>query len=216
MIHVGLYNDQKLVLDCLEKYLNDYSGLTIVLKTNEKDNLISHLKKKLVHILLIGIQEISISDLNMIIQINMKYPKIKILVLSSIIHESLIFKIVKSGASGIISPNSNAENLVEAIYTLRNGFDYFDNSITHLLLKQYIEKLNKEHLDYRYDNVLSARQIEIIKLWGNGYSNHDIAEKLFISVRTVETHKNQIMNKLNLKNNVDLIKYAIKNNIIQL
>jgi two-component system response regulator NreC len=63
---------------------------------------------------------------------------------------------------------------------------------------------------------LSSRQIEILKLWGDGLTNQEIADKLFISVRTVETHKNHIMQKLNLKSSVDLMKFAIRNNIISI
>ena len=63
---------------------------------------------------------------------------------------------------------------------------------------------------------LSTREIEIIKLWGNSQTNKEIADKLFISVRTVESHKNHIMQKLNLKTAVDLVKFAIKNSIIEI
>ena len=63
-------------------------------------------------------------------------------------------------------------------------------------------------------SALSSRQIEILKLWGDGLTNQEIADRLFISVRTVETHKNHIMQKLNLKSSVDLMKFAIRNNII--
>ncbi|MDP3914625.1 MAG: helix-turn-helix transcriptional regulator, partial [Bacteroidota bacterium] len=63
---------------------------------------------------------------------------------------------------------------------------------------------------------LSSRQIEILKLWGESYTNQEIADRFFISVRTVESHKNHIMQKLNLKSTVDMVKFAIKNNIIEI
>ena len=63
---------------------------------------------------------------------------------------------------------------------------------------------------------LSARQVEILKLWGENYTNKEIADKLFISLRTVETHKNHIMQKLNLKTTVDMVKFAIRNNLIEI
>lgn len=94
------------------------------------------------------------------------------------------------------------------------GHDYYSDSITQLLLNRYISNLEPASDDD--DDALSARQIEILKLWGESYSNQEIADKLFISVRTVETHKNHIMQKLNLKSTVDLVKYAIKSNIIKL
>jgi two-component system response regulator NreC len=87
----------------------------------------------------------------------------------------------------------------------------------HLLLKKYISKIQNEHSEVNTDlKKLSSRELEIIQLWGNSYTNKEIADKLFISVRTVESHKNHIMQKLSLKTAVDLVKFAIKNNIIEL
>jgi two-component system response regulator NreC len=87
----------------------------------------------------------------------------------------------------------------------------------HLLLRKYISKIQNEHSEGNTKlKKLSSRELEIIKLWGNSNTNKEIAEKLFISVRTVESHKNHIMQKLRLKTAVDLVKFAIKNNIIEL
>ena len=96
------------------------------------------------------------------------------------------------------------------------GHGYYSDSITQLLLNRYISSNLTDSQADDDDDPLSARQIEILKLWGDGFSNQEIADKLFISVRTVETHKNHIMQKLNLKSTVDLVKYAIKSNIIKL
>ena len=65
-------------------------------------------------------------------------------------------------------------------------------------------------------DTLSSRQIEILKMWGNSFSNQEIAEKLFLSVRTVESHKTHIMQKLNLKTTIDMIKFGIRNNLIEI
>ena len=73
----------------------------------------------------------------------------------------------------------------------------------------------KKEKESRQKN-LSVREMEVFKLFAEGFSNREIADKLFISVRTVETHKNNIMKKINLKTTVDLVKFAIKNNIIEL
>ena len=85
------------------------------------------------------------------------------------------------------------------------------------ILKSYIKKV-KSNDDYsgKTQNVLSSRELEILTLFAEGNTNQEIAEKLFISIRTVESHKNHIMQKLELKTTVDLVKFAIKNNIIQL
>jgi len=100
---------------------------------------------------------------------------------------------------------------------LRNGHDFYSASITHLLLNRYISSLKSDEQHQRTETAnLSSRQIEILKLWGESCTNQEIADHFFISVRTVESHKNHIMQKLNLKSTVDMIKFAIKNNIIEI
>jgi two-component system response regulator NreC len=161
--------------------------------------------------------DISVRDLNFIVQLNISQPKLKILIVSVIDSEEIVLKAIKSGAKGFLGKDSGRDNLLEAIYTLRNGHDYFSESITHLLLNRYIRNLNSDEMSQNGDlSNLSSRQVEILKLWGESYSNQEIADRFFISIRTVESHKNHIMQKLNLKSTVDMVKYAIKNNIIEI
>jgi two-component system response regulator NreC len=152
---------------------------------------------------------------NLLIQVNSQFPKIKVLALSVNNDEEIILRTIKSGAKGFLARDTDRNELSEAIYSLRNGFDYFSKSITHILVNKYIRKLdlNSNALDI---NSLSIREVEILKMWGNSYGNKEIADQLFISVRTVESHKNHIMQKLNLKTTVDMVKFALKNNIIEL
>ena len=128
----------------------------------------------------------------------------------------MILRSIKAGAKGYITIDATGGELAQAIFSLRAGHDYYSDSITQLLLNRYISSNLTDSQADDDDDPLSARQIEILKLWGDGFSNQEIADKLFISVRTVETHKNHIMQKLNLKSTVDLVKYAIKSNIIKL
>jgi two-component system response regulator NreC len=116
-----------------------------------------------------------------------------------------------------LSHDATTQDLFEAIYSLRNGYDYFSKVITNILLNRYVSSIqNNEKINDEDVEKLSTREIEILTLWGNSYTNPEIADTLHISIRTVETHKTHIMQKLNLKTQVDLIKYAIRNNIIDL
>ena len=131
--------------------------------------------------------------------------------------EKRVLKMIKSGAKGHLGNDTNRSEIIEAIYTLRNGYEFYAKTITNILLSSYIsdQDINKREKENRQKN-LSAREMEIFKLFAEGISNRNIADKLFISVRTVETHKNNIMKKIGLKTTVDLVKFARKNNIIQL
>lgn len=217
MIYIALFDDHKLVSDGLAKLLNDVSDIKVAFVADHKHDLYQKLQQHQVHLLLLNLYEVTPGKLNQIVKLNIDYPRLKILVYSVIDTEDAVLKTVKAGAKGFLGKDSGQSDLIEAIYTLRNGHDYFSKSITHLLLNRYIGKLKTdEPFQNPGLNLLSERQIEILKMWGNSNSNQEIAEKLFISVRTVESHKNHIMQKLNLKSTVDLVKFAIKNNIIEI
>lgn len=216
-ILVGIYDEYKLIEQGISSLLSDNDDIQVVVATNNKTTLNEKLKAIPINVLIYSIHDCSALQLNHIIRLNFDFPKIKILVFSTQSTEEAILKTIKSGAKGFLDKDSGRKELVEAIHTLRNGHDYYSESITHLLLKQYINKIKTTETNQDLGiNALSSRQIEVLKLWGESYSNQEIADKLFISQRTVETHKNHIMVKLNLKTSVDMIKFAIKNNLIEI
>jgi len=216
MIFVGFFSQHKLILDSVTAYLSNYSDIKTVISTSDKATLFEKMKQHVVHVLIVNMFDLSTAEQNFIIDLMLKYPKLKILLLSNANRDDVILRSIKAGAKGYITIDASGSELAQAIYTLRMGHDYYSDSITQLLLNRYISSNLADTQTSDDDDPLSARQIEILKLWGDGFSNQEIADKLFISVRTVETHKNHIMQKLNLKSTVDLVKYAIKSNIIKL
>ncbi len=217
MIDLAIFDEHRLALEGLHGLLSGISDFRVVLSCDDRNVLTEKLKAIQVHVLLLNMHDISVRNLNLIIQLNISNPKLKILIISVIDSEEIVLKTIKAGAKGFLGKDSDRNNLLEAIYTLRNGHDYYSKSITHLLLNRYISSLKADDLSQNANlESLSSRQIEILKLWGESYSNQEIADRFFISVRTVESHKNHIMQKLNLKSTVDMVKFAIKNNIIEI
>ncbi len=217
MIDIAIFDEHKLVLEGLSGLLSGVSEFRVVLICSDRNLLTEKLKSMQVHVLILNMHDISVRNLNLIVMLNFSNIKLRILVTSVIDSEEIVLKTIKAGAKGFLGKDSDRNNLVEAIYTLRNGHDYYSASITHLLLNRYISSLKSDGLNQRAETEsLSSRQIEILKLWGESYTNQEIADHFFISVRTVESHKNHIMQKLNLKSTVDMIKFAIKNNIIEI
>jgi two-component system response regulator NreC len=129
--------------------------------------------------------------------------------------ENFINQAIKAGAKGYLHKNTTREEMLIAIDTVYSGSDFYSDNISKIILKSYIEKakLNSEEI-LNPNEVLSKREIEILKMFAEGFINKEIADKLFISIRTVESHKNHIMQKLNLKTQVELVKYAIRHNLI--
>lgn len=149
---------------------------------------------------------------------NRNFERAKILVLSLSVNETFILQAIKAGAKGILTKDTNSNELIEAVYTLRSGYDYYGKSITQVLLNSYLKKANQNENEAfnRQLKALSEREMDVLKLFAESFTNQEIADKLFISIRTVESHKNNIMRKINLRTTVDLVKFAIQNNLIQI
>ncbi len=216
-ISVGVCSNHKLLLEGVCRLIESTEGFTIPLKETDMGMLLKSPGLEQVNILILNPHEIDARVLNMIVQLGVLYPKTGVLILSGTENERIILKTIKAGAKGFLARESDRNDLLEALYTLRNGHDYYSKSITSLLLKKYLSDLKSGDPADEKDEMklLSTRELEVLTLWGNSYTNNEISEKLFISVRTVESHKNHIMQKLNLKTAVDMVKFAIKNNIIE-
>ena len=190
MIDIAIYDEHNLVLQGISNMLSGVSDFRVIFTSAHRAQLVEKIKISPVHILIFNMHEISVRNLNLIVQLKITDPKVRILVISILDSEEIILKTIKAGAKGFLGKDSGINELMEAIYTLRNGHDYFSKSITHLLLNRYISDLDAQLPKGSLGiGQLSARQIEILRLWGESYSNQEIAEKLFISIRTVETHR---------------------------
>lgn len=217
MIDIVLFDEHRLMLEGVAGLLAGVTDFRVVLMCDDRTVLTEKMKSVQAHVLILNMHDLSVRNLNLIVQLGISNPKLKILVVSVIDTEEIVLKTIKAGAKGFLGKDSDRNSLLEAVYTLRNGHDYYSQSITHLLLNRYISSLKSDEMSQNADlNSLSSRQVEILKLWGESYSNQEIADRFFISVRTVESHKNHIMQKLNLKSTVDMVKFAIKNNIIEI
>jgi len=214
-IRIGIFDELKITQEGLCALLEPVEDFEITLKVELSEQLFEKLKTEIVNVLIIHVRAFNTEFNNLILQLSAHFPQVKVLVISASHEEETVLKTIKSGAKGFLTRDTSRNDLVEAVFMLRNGHDYFSNSITVLLVNKYVKKLKAD--DDRIDvRSLSTREIEIMKMWGNSYTNKEIADKLFLSVRTVETHKNHIMQKLNLKTSVDMVKFAIRNNIIEL
>lgn len=175
------------------------------------------IKKESLKIIFFVVKNLDDSLYDEIIELNKRSPSVRILIISMQITRNSVFKGIRCGAQGFISADASPQEIREAIFTVRNGHDFYSMAITSLLVSNYTDLIRNEQSP-KIKNVdkLSKRELEILSLWGEGLQNSEIATKLFISVRTVETHKNNIMQKLGMHTTVDLIKFAIRNNLIKI
>lgn len=216
-IKIMLVDDHQIVRDGIKALLESLENVQVIGEASNAKELLEKLKNCKPDIIVtdISMPDISGIELTKIINEKEEFSGIKVLILSMFTNEDFIFNAIKAGANGYLPKNTTRRELFEAVNTIYNGDDYFSESISNIILKSYVKKAQNEELTEKKES-LSVRETEILKLFAQGLSNQEIADKLFISIRTVESHKNHIMQKLELKSTVDLIKFAIKNKIIEL
>lgn len=143
------------------------------------------------------------------------FPETKILILTMYDDEEYLFHVLRNGAKGYILKNAPDEQLISAVRTVYRGDTYIDPKMTTSLVNEVV---NNTGQDAKNTNdpfrILSKRELEILPLIAKGYGNKEIAEKLFVSVKTVEAHKTHIMQKLNLKSKPELVEYALKKKLL--
>lgn len=217
MIRVALVDEHPVVCDAIKSLLAGADDIEITFTATQVDEMVHKNNEQHVHVVLLVYYNPDVKDAQDVKVITHRFPKIKVLILSMYNDETFILKMIKAGAKGHLARDTNRSEMLEAIYTLRNGYEFYAKTITNILLSSYLsdKDIDTSEKENRQKD-LSTREMEVLKLFAEGMSNRCIAEKLFISVRTVETHKTNIMKKINLKTTVDLVKFAIKNNIIEL
>lgn len=147
-------------------------------------------------------------------EIKKTFPDVKVIFLSMEVSEKFISEAIKSGANGYIPKDIKKDILIEGIRKVKNGGKFFSERVSEIILEKLYTDTNSTKK--KGDKKLSNRETEVLQLIASGVSNRDIAEQLFISVRTVDAHRNNILQKLVLKSTADLVKYAIKNELIDL
>lgn len=215
-IEIILVDDHHIICEGLRALLSDSQNITVMGCVRNLSELLIKLRILPIHVILLSTYEPGDHDIDMIKIIQREHPQIKILILALTVQESFILRTLKAGARGFLSKDADRNELIEAIMTVRNGYDYYSKSISNIILKRYLNQPGSTNTIRSSPNSsLSDRELEVLKLFADSYTNQEIADKLFVSIRTVESHKNNIMRKINLKTTVDMVKFAIRNNLIE-
>lgn len=140
-------------------------------------------------------------------------PDIQILILTMHDDEEYLFRVLHAGASGYILKSAPEMDLIGAIETVASGSAYLYPSATKSLIQEFLHRVGRGE-EVEHYHILTSREQEILSLIAKGYSNKEIAAQLVVSVKTVESHKARIMEKLHLKTRPELVRYAIKKGLL--
>lgn len=215
-IRIHLADDHQILIDGITTLLRTIPDYEVVGFSLNGNNIYDDVTNNKSDILILDINMPQKDGIEVIKEFAAKGFPCKVIILSSYDDLKLIKEIMKLGASGYLTKQCAGENIVEAIAAISNGEEYFCRPIREKIFNSFTKnnpKLNKyESVSH---SILTGRELEIITLIALEYSGKQISEQLFISINTVETHRKNIMKKLNLKNTISLVKYALKNNLIK-
>lgn len=200
-----IVDDHQMVIDGLRSLLNKEEKYHVVGYCNQPLEALRLLEENPTDLLLTDINMPNMSGVELTRQVKKKFPTIKILALSMFGDSQIIREMIDAGISGYILKNTGKQELLEALNRIISGHTYFSHEVTQELMK---------NISTDGDGRLTNREIEIIRLIEKELSNKQIADKLFISERTVETHRKNIFRKTNTQSIVGLLKYAYQHKII--
>jgi DNA-binding NarL/FixJ family response regulator len=210
MMRVLLVEDHPIVRRGLHALLEAEEGIEVCGETDSAaagERMAGELKPDVV------IADLSLAEgdgLDMVKRLTARYEGIRVLVSS--IHDEKIYaeRALESGAGGYIQKDATQEELLEALRTVRSGEIYLSPTMTNRLLRRFVGGDGYPQGEDPPASRLTDRELEVMTLIGEGVSSSDIAEKLGISVKTVESHRQNIKRKLNLKTNLELIRWSVR------
>ncbi|MBN2350826.1 MAG: response regulator transcription factor [Bacteroidales bacterium] len=212
-IKVLIADDHKIFRDGIKALLEKVKDIEVVCEAENGDEVLLRLESNEVNVILMDIDMGTTNGFDTAVKVKKQFPDCNILVLSMHGDHNYIIKMLEAGAIGYILKNAGKEELLTAIRSVAGGDSYFSKEVSSRL----IEQINRPQSSYKKkdkDVPLTEREIEILRLISQEYSNPEIAEELFISIRTVDTHRRNLLDKLGVKNTAGLVKYAIKKGII--
>jgi DNA-binding NarL/FixJ family response regulator len=212
-VKVLVIDDHQLIIDGMKSILQDEEDVIFAGGANTMQQALGFLEKNDCDVVLADISMPVHSGIEVTRKIKEIYPQIKVLALT--MHEdiSMITKMVEAGASGYILKRTNMNEVLEAIKAVAGGGKYLGRDVQAILMDNLTAGENLKEITEDSPALLTARELEILNLIAKEFSNEEIAEKLFISERTVETHRRNIFTKTKTKSIVGLIKFALKNRL---
>jgi len=213
MIKVFVTDDHELYLEGLCLLLKKQEGIEVVGSCLNAQDLLNKLSTLQLDILLLDVHLPDMEEEELLKKIRLIKPDLKVLYLTMMRGTRYIHKLMKYGLQGYLLKNAGIEELKSAIQTVAGGGTYYSKEINIMDVNNDFRNTITID-DKQVDEILSKREIEILKLICKEYSNAEIADKLFLSISTVETHRKNLISKLGVNNTVGLVKFAIKNKLI--
>jgi len=215
-IKVLLVDDHKLIREGLRSMMLHLDDIEVIGSVPSGEDAVNEARQNRPDVILMDIMMAGMTGIEATRWIKEFDPTIKVILVTMEISKEYVSAGIKSGVDGYLPKDVSKDTVIEAVRTVAGGNKYFNDAIMKLVFEDFYshEKLKPAHK--KLPNELTNREYEVLCWAASGKTNKEVAEGLFISVKTVETHKTKILEKLGLRNTSELIKYAITNKIISI
>jgi DNA-binding NarL/FixJ family response regulator len=215
MIRIAIADDEALFRKGLRLLLEDYEGIEVMLEASDGQDLLEKLviAQPFPNVLLLDLKMPKIDGIEVSKRLRDKYPALKIVILSTHYSKAFILNLIEIGASAYLPKNTEPNEVVHTIRMVHDKGFHYNDKVMGVIRENFLEKSKPKA---SFDEQVSRRELEILQLICEQYTTTEIAAKLYISPRTVDGHRNNIMQKLGVKNTAGLVAYAIQNQLIKI
>lgn len=214
MIKILIADDHKMFADGVESILSDEAHIEIIAKCYEGYKIFHELEKQQPDIILLDVNLPDMSGIQVCEKLKKEYPHIKVLALSMFNEESFITQMLDKGAAGYILKNTGKEELTKAIRLIQSGQSYFSQEVTQTIMNGLMQKNKATSKTGKAFPKISRREKQVLKLIIDEHTTQEIADKLFISLKTVESHRSSLLNKMNARNTAGLVRITLENQLL--
>jgi DNA-binding NarL/FixJ family response regulator len=211
-IKIHIVEDHEIFRAGLRSVLSDIPYVQVIAESSDGIDFLAKIKLQLPDVVFMDIKMPGMDGIKATEEALSRYPDLKIIILSMFGDEEYIYRMVQLGISGFILKNSDKSSIEKAIQQVSSGNHYFSDQIMSVLVKSIYR--NSHEKSTKESAALSNREVEVLNLLSKGYSNKEIADRLFISSRTVEGYKSKLIQKTGQNNSLNLILWAMKNKIV--
>ena len=210
-IRILLADDHQLFGDSLSLLLSNLDGVEVVGQVNNGSQVLTFLEQFTVDVVLSDLHMPIMNGVEMMLHIRRRFPAVRVLVLTMAEDTTHIREALQAGAAGYVLKSVGKAELTKAILTVAAGQQYISDTV----LQQLYRQTEPTPEPAAVLSALTSRELDVIRLIADEHSSNEIAERLFISLNTVETHRKNLFKKLNVKNSLGLIKFALKHGLAE-
>lgn len=215
MINILIADDHAMFADGIASILKNEQSLQVVGTCIDGPSAIEFLKNNKVDILLLDVNLPGMSGIDVCKEVTNNYKDTKVLAISMFNEESFVSEILNNGAMGYILKNTGREELLKAIDTVLSGKSYFSDDVTQTIMKGLMKQRTSSKQSKPELPKISRREKEVLELIMKEHTTQEIADQLFISLKTVESHRSNLLAKLNARNTAGLVRIAMEYNLLE-